>query len=86
MAVTDARPIAATPATPPERARKAGSPALRRLRRNRAAIVGLVVFSLIVLMALVWIAASHQHSCAVRAMSAGSTNRADEAHPRNANT
>jgi peptide/nickel transport system permease protein len=35
-----------------QRSRPAGNPALRRLRRNRAAIAGLAVFGLIVLMAL----------------------------------
>src|SRR5438034_5241039 len=35
-----------------QRSRPAGSPALRRLRRNRAAIAGLMVFGLIVVMAL----------------------------------
>jgi peptide/nickel transport system permease protein len=53
MALAESKSPAPAAETSPARVRRSGSPALRRLRRNRAAIAGLVVFGLIVLMALV---------------------------------
>jgi peptide/nickel transport system permease protein len=52
MALADSKPAAPTQEGTPTRVRSAGNPALRRLRRNRAALAGLIVFSLIVVMAL----------------------------------
>jgi len=58
MALANARMLANDTSSEPLTRRAGGSPALRRLRRNRAAIAGLIVFGLIVLMALTapWIA------------------------------
>jgi peptide/nickel transport system permease protein len=58
MALANARSLANDTRPEPLTRRAAGNPALRRLRRNRAAIAGLVVFGLIVVMALTapWIA------------------------------
>jgi peptide/nickel transport system permease protein len=52
MAVTESRAPDTVSEVVSARSRPAGSPALRRLRRNRAAIAGLVTFGLIILMAL----------------------------------
>ena len=52
MALADATSHATQTDVTPVRVRSAGSPALRRLKRNRAAIAGIAVFGLIVLMAL----------------------------------
>jgi peptide/nickel transport system permease protein len=52
MVLADSKPAAPAQGGAPTRVRSAGNPALRRLRRNRAALAGVVVFSLIVLMAL----------------------------------
>jgi peptide/nickel transport system permease protein len=52
MALADSKSAAPAQETAPIRVRSVGNPALRRLRRNRAALTGLVVFGLIVLMAL----------------------------------
>jgi len=52
MAVADSKPVAPAQAGAPTRARSAGSPALRRLRRNRAALAGLVVFCAIIVIGL----------------------------------
>jgi len=58
MALANAKSLANETGAEPLTRRAAGSPSLRRLRRNRAAIAGLVVFGLIVVMALTapWIA------------------------------
>src|SRR6266516_2024045 len=52
MVLADSKSLATANEVMPRRSRPTGNQALRRLRRNRAAIAGLVVFSLIVLMAL----------------------------------
>jgi peptide/nickel transport system permease protein len=52
MALANARSLANEKDAEPLTRRAAGSPALRRLRRNRAAIAGLLIFSVIVLMAI----------------------------------
>lgn len=52
MALADAKTLAKENDITPVRVRSNGYPALRRLKRNRAAITGLAVFGLIVLMAL----------------------------------
>jgi peptide/nickel transport system permease protein len=52
MALAKTGPLTAESDAPTRRRRAAGSPALRRLSRNRAALAGLVVFSLIVLVAI----------------------------------
>lgn len=52
MALADSKPAAPAQAETPTRTRSAGNPAVRRLRRNRAALAGLIAFGLIVLMAL----------------------------------
>jgi peptide/nickel transport system permease protein len=52
MALADSTSAATGNEVASQRSRPAGSPALRRLRRNRAAIAGLAIFGLIVVMAL----------------------------------
>jgi peptide/nickel transport system permease protein len=58
MALANAKSLAEDTSAEPLTRRAPGSPALRRLRRNRAAIAGLVVFGAIVVMALTapWLA------------------------------
>ena len=58
MALANAKSLADDTSSEPLTRRAGGSPALRRLRRNRAAIAGIAVFGLIVVMALTapWIA------------------------------
>ena len=52
MALADSQSAAPAQAGAPTRARSAGNPALRRLRRNRAALAGLVVFCAIIVIGL----------------------------------
>jgi peptide/nickel transport system permease protein len=58
MALANAKSLAEDTSAEPLTRRAPGSPAIRRLRRNRAAIAGLVVFGAIVVMALTapWLA------------------------------